>query len=267
MSLYAGNSQEFSGAVNPTGTEGTISMACWVWIPPKYVSSGTRGVFFRTYGATFGYVSFALWNGGSTTVPQIIISTQNSAGTSANAYINKMGGKKGTWVHLGVIINGTTVYTTVNGIPENAQPTAAVSVSYSGAITSYIGGCSGSHPYKVSDIQVWSRVLTIAELTAVYNGAYLNPNGRYCVGAGMSGTDLTGNGNNLDVVGTLSGVFTGADDPPHITLNTTLSNYNKRTLRPFRGTGRLRMLPASDVADASWLNELDTNTNMYASID
>jgi hypothetical protein len=147
------------------------------------------------------------------------------------------------------------------------------SLTYSGTITTIIGGTNlttGAEtiPLSWSDIRVFNRIPKQGEVIALMEGGVAIPaNARYCVGSAITGADISGNGNNLTTVGTLSGAFTGRNDPPHIALNTTLSKWNLRGKRKTPGTGRLRMLPTSDVADASWLNELGTNTNMYASID
>jgi Concanavalin A-like lectin/glucanases superfamily len=266
MGLYCGNTQNISGAVEIIGGSGTCSISFWLFYWPTYVPTGSRSTIFKSEAATNGLFHVAMWNGGGG-LPQIILSCETSGGTTLNNYpLDDIRKHKGRWVHCSVVLTPSMLTGYINGECSFREQMFST-IGYSDTVTSSLGGNTGSHPYKISDVQVFTRAITAGEVRYSYQGCNIGPKGRFCVGSGVSGADLSGNGNNIGTVGTVSGGFTGCDDPPHIALNTTVSRWNLRGKRKTPGTGRLRMLPTSDVADASWLNELGTNTNMYASID
>jgi hypothetical protein len=245
-----------------------------MWIRLQQIwdaSSGGSLQLFRQEGATTGMFDLFLSNE-SPAVPNLIIGMRDVSNSGANSSFNVTPLRAqlvdGNWHHVVAGISGffSGWLDGHRAVYENSFR----DLGYSGTITTQIGGVGMANRagVSISNVLVFDRIPTNGEVRALQNNQHIaGEKARYCIGSTVTGTDLTGNGNNLSTVGTLSGTFTGCDDPPHIALNTTLSKWNLRGKRKTPGTGRLRMLPTSDVADASWLNELGTNTNMYASID
>jgi hypothetical protein len=108
----------------------------------------------------------------------------------------------GTWNHLLVTVSGTSVKVFLNGVDQ------ALTGSWTENINSYLGttfrigirqdGIQGFDG-RIDDVRVYNRVLTAAEIIALYDG-YKNPGGMFTISAGenISG-DLTIEAGILDI--------------------------------------------------------------------
>jgi hypothetical protein len=135
----------------------------------------------------------------------------------------------GTWYHIAVTKNGTSVKFYVNGAQQGTTQTHASSGIFNSTAPFEVGGFNSDNKCtdgKIDDVRVWSRELSGSEIASLYtypdsfsNGASLQ--GSWKLDSGY--TDSSGNGNTLTGQG--SPVF--SNDVPYIgPLSTSSDNYS-----------------------------------------
>lgn len=234
MALYCGDAQTLSAAIAAGGSGTAISVAVWIKMPLSWVpNAGTNSFCYRQVAATSGYFHCGFIRNESTTVRIWAAMFQSGgSGSSSQVIVNQL--LDGKWHHVVYAFGGGWFTFWVDGIRVHRSDSFR-SLTYSGTVTSTIGqsdialGVGTVLPITYADLQVYSRELSKrSEIIAIADGKKLDPSARYCVGAAVTGADLTGNGNDLTTVGTLSGTFTGMPDPPWLAAGMSPARWYRR---------------------------------------
>jgi len=202
---------------------GAISMS--VWIKPSNFNGGAAGIaekagpnadLFELQLESDGDISFRLWNASNT----LGTGWYSSAVTTLNV-----------WYHVVAVYDGAQVKVYVNNVAgetvgslsgNTANSTSGFTISYDGSAAGSIGS---RFLGAVDDFRIYSRALTAAEITAIYNhgaGSKITTTRKAGANGGLADglvghwtfdgkdmpsgrvNDVSGNGNH----GTVSGIAT-----------------------------------------------------------
>ncbi len=144
------------------------------------------------------------WNNGWRLIvdgaPQLsgnIVTSNTSPRATA---INTANPPAGTWTHVALVYNGSTLTVYSNGVPGTPVSVTGT-VTYGTSAFLPIGGASGV-PYfngKIDDVRIYNRALSASEVTSLYNYTGSSPGGGG--GGGGSVVELHSNGSVLAVGG------------------------------------------------------------------
>jgi len=148
----------------------------------------TPGSHVSNYGPAYGSVNC----------------NNGAAATDVNTNGAIIQGHIGRWAHYAMTFDGTTIWTYFNGIPYGNPVTVPDGYVYEPAATPLLIGQSSAFIGEISDVRLFDRVLTQAEIGTVLRGAAVDVG---CVGwwpLDGDAQDQSSYGNHGEVSGTVS---------------------------------------------------------------
>ncbi|MGE4053278.1 MAG: LamG-like jellyroll fold domain-containing protein [Vicinamibacterales bacterium] len=224
LDLESGSSQYASiSDVSQTGLDitGDITMSAWIKLE-SFAYEQMQHIISKRQGSgnQRSYNFYLYQNAGS---PLMILDTQ-SDGYAASCAVNvSWTPSTGTWYHVAVTKDGTTVKFYVNGTQQGSTQTCTSATIYNGTAPFQIGALTGESSYFdgiIDDVRIWSRDLAGTEVSDLYVSPVTFANGTDLQGAwhlNNAYTDSSGNGNTL--TGNGSPVF--ATDVPYTGASAT----------------------------------------------
>jgi len=180
---FDGNSEDIFGSNNGSDTAMTYGTP-YGKVGEGALFNGTTSLIALSYANIGTTLSYSGWfKMSATSANQAILSFMStllnvSVGgtviqflpdvTSGTFYSASYAFSPGTWYHVAVTHTGTTTTVYINGVNLGSQTTVAINT---GNISSEIGSYGGTRFFTgdLDEVGIWSRALTQAEITELYN--------------------------------------------------------------------------------------------------